>query len=288
MSQLKIIHDEPNILGESPLWHPQENKLYWTDIFAPAIYSYDPESKKVKTYTMPCKIFAIAYRQKGGLLATTEKGISFIDIPSGKLTDYVQILDTDSDLNMNDGKCDRQGRFWAGSADFDVNRCDGKLYRITPDGTVKQMEAGLSVSNGIGWSPDNSVMYHNDSLTARIFCYDFNSKEGTVSNQRIFHPLTEGSPDGLTVDSKGGVWMAFWDDAKVVRYLSDGTEDRVIELPTSRPTSVMIGGKDLTTLYITSCNYAPFWDEKPQPSPAGALFAIDIDVKGIPEPGFLG
>ena len=188
---------------------------------------------------------------------------------------------------MNDAKCDRQGRFWAGSASNDINKQEGALFCLdsTQQCTLKQK--GFMISNGIGFSPDNTIMYHNDSVAKMTYCYDYDIKTGNIDNQRIFWDASQyGEPDGLTIDIKGGIWIAIWEGSAVVRLLKNGTIDKIIDMPTPRPTSLIFGGDNLSTLYITSCNHVSFRGESARPAPAGALFGLKTTYQGIAETGY--
>jgi sugar lactone lactonase YvrE len=289
MPPCRVVCDTLNQLGESPLWHPLEKKLYWVDCFAPAIYCHDPQTHQTQCYPLESYVGAIAYCQSGGLVATTQQGLARVDLDAGTLSSSINLLPSDQALRMNDGKCDRAGRFWAGSAVNDPAMSSACLYRWDRYGAPVCMRSGLKISNGLGWSPDNKTLYHNDSLAKRIFYYDFCIKTGAIGKAHDFTSLTlPGEPDGLTVDSQGGVWIAFWDGAQVIRFTPAGVVDQVIAMPVARPTSVMFGGKDLATLYITSCNHIARRQEVAAPAPAGALFAVEPGFQGLPEAAFVG
>ena len=271
-------------LGEGPLWHAEEQALYWVDIAQKQLHRLQWQSQLHQQWSMPDFIGCIAPRKSGGLIAGIGPHLATIDLPSGD----VSILHTFADgLRLNDGKCDRQGRFWFGSAQ--PNAPEAKLYRYDPDGTLTTMEEGIYISNGLGWSPDNRYFYYTDSVARTIWRYDFNPNTGEICNRIVWVELSEadGFPDGLTVDAEGFVWSACWEGQQVVRYAPSGKSDRVIPMPVARPTSCMFGGPKLTTLFVTSCS-RDVTETDALPEPAGSLFAIETVSKGLIEPSFGG
>jgi sugar lactone lactonase YvrE len=187
---------------------------------------------------------------------------------------------------MNDGKCDSAGRFWAGTMAWDERPGAGSLYRLDRDGSVRVMHEGLTVSNGIGWSPDDRTLYFAETRERRVYRYDFDPHTGTASNRRIFVELPEGGgvPDGLTVDADGGVWCALFGRSCINRYWSDGTLDRSIPLPVSRPTSCAFGGRDMRTLFITTARFGLDGEQLAAEPHAGAVLAVDVPETGLVEP----
>jgi len=222
------------------------------------------------------------------LVFADSSGFGSLDLNSGEIT---QISDPEPDLPLNrfnDGKVDRAGRLWAGSMD---NKCSGpvgSLYRLDPSGQVLRMASDFICSNGLGWSPDNRTMYFTDSMVRTIWAYEFDLDSGELGERRVFARLsdTDGVPDGLTVDSEGFVWSAIWDGWRVVRYCPEGAIDKEIPMPVQRPSSCMFGGRDLKTLFITSACVELGWNSLKGGPLAGALFAMDCEVGGLPEPTF--
>jgi len=290
---VEIVWRGPAMLGEGPLWHPQEQKLYWLDCIKPELHQFDPNTKEKKGWLLPAKIGSIAPREAGGLVAAIGTGVAFINITNDgqvKVEPQVEVITKESRLRLNDGKCDRQGRFWFGTVAPDFSNPTGMLYRLDADKKVTEMVQGIKVSNGLGWSPDNKHMYYTDSLQHKIFRYDFDTTTGGISNQIVFAniPESEGVPDGLTVDAEGCVWSAQWNGWRVTRYRPDGSIDKVIKMPAQRPTSCMFGGKDLDILYVTSASQ-DVGEDHPLPGDLdGVLFAIRVGTKGFPEPAYRG
>ncbi len=270
-------------LGEAPIWHPQEQALYWVDILHPAVYRFDPATGRNETCAPGKLVSAVLPAEDGGLLVTSQDGIEALDFNTGLLTPFVNPEEGIHDNRLNDAKVGPGGAIWVGSMRLDSSKPSGGLYRITGGGDVETMESGIKVSNGLGWSPDNRTFYFVDTVPGLIYAYDTAPGGGRLSNRRVFAtiPETEGRPDGLTVDSEGGVWCAIWDGWRVNRYLADGSLSRVIDLPVPRPTSVCFGGPGLAILYITSARTrlpASTLSEAPL---SGGLFACTPGQTGI-------
>ncbi len=283
---IEILWQGPAALGEGPVWHAEEQALYWVDIVEQYIHRMNYVTSDYTNMKLPGTVGAIALRQEGGIIAGIDNEICFVDMEMGTVTPQVKTKD---DLRFNDGKCDRQGRFWIGTMTRDPDHPTAKLYRFDTDGKLEVMQDEVFISNGLAWSLDNKTFYHTDSVRRLIYAYDFEEGAGEISNRRVLveTPEGEGTPDGMTIDSEGFLWSARWEGSKVVRYAPDGSVDREIKLPASRPTSCMFGGPDLDVLYVTSCSYEPH-DPKKLPTPNGAVFAIDVGVKGVLEPLYQG
>ena len=277
-------------LGEGPTWLNTEQKLVLVDILAPSIILANPADGSYQTYPMPELISAIVPRQRGGYLAAMQTGLKAVDLDSGRLT-AIAAPEADKPGNrFNDGKCDRRGRFWAGTLAIDTTPGHGSLYRLDPDGRCTTMDTGFNISNGLGWSPDDRLFYFTDSGARRIYVYDFDIDSGSIANRRIFVELPEGvgTPDGLTVDADGFVWSAHWDGWCITRYAPDGKVDRVINLPVPRPTSCAFGGPDFTTLYVTSARIRLSAQQLAEAPLSGSIFAIRTGVTGLPGAAFAG
>jgi sugar lactone lactonase YvrE len=190
-----------------------------------------------------------------------------------------------TDVRMNDGACDPQGRFWAGTMAYDESPGAGTLYRLELDGSCTTMLTGLTISNGIGWSPDASTMYLNDSGTGRVDAFRFDGPSGAISDRRTLVQISEPgvAPDGLTVDDEGGIWVALWNGGAVHRYAPDGSLLTSVQLPVERPTSCAFGGPERETLFVTSARTGLDDDALIRQPHAGKVFAIDgLGVRGLP------
>lgn len=284
-------------LGEGPTWSPREGALYWTDVPAKRLHRWNPSTGEHRHWTMPEMVTALGLRAKGGLILAAKSGIDFFDPSTGASRRFVAPEKDRPRNRSNDGKCDRQGRFWYGTmmnnfaddmSEVPITERSGAMYRIQPDGAVRRFESGLGIANTFAWSPDDRVMYFADTFEA-IYAYDFDALAGTVSNRRVFAKSAEhGYADGSTIDAEGFLWNARWDGGCLIRWAPDGGIDRVVKMPCRRVTSAIFGGPDLAVLYVTTVRYglsAGELDEQPQ---AGGIFALDVGVKGVADGEFAG
>lgn len=287
---MKIINvlEVNNTLGEGPLWHVDEQVLYWVDIVGKTINRFSPSTGEHKVYPQQEEISVIGFREKGGFIAAGRNGFKFWSEQDNQLT---SIADPEADkpqARFNDGKVDRAGRFWAGT--MTPKDATSALYRMDSDLSIHLMENGITISNGIGWSPDDLLMYYVDSLRYTIFVYDHEIETGEIKNRRAFKHFSPGygTPDGLTIDCQGCIWCAFWGGSKVVCFNPNGDMTLEIPLPVSQPTSCAFGGDDLSDLYITSARDGLSDAELMEQPLAGSLFVVKTNVCGLAEPKFLG
>ena len=271
-------------LGEAPVWHPQEQRLYWADILHPAVYRFDPATGRNETCEPGKLVSALMPTTEGRLMVASQDGIEWLDFAARRMTAFAQPEAGMNDNRLNDAKVGPAGEIWVGSMRLDASRPSGALYRVTPDGQVSRRESGITVSNGMGWSPDSRTYYFVDTIPGAIYAYDAAPGAGTLQNRRVFAqiPESEGRPDGLAVDAEGGVWCAIWDGWRVNRYLPDGRLDLVIDLPVPRPTSACFGGPDLKTLFITTARTrlpASTLSEAPL---SGGVFSCTPGMAGLP------
>jgi len=273
-----------NGLGEGPLWHPVENKLYWTDILTGTLYRADPSMGNFEKRFFNLQIGAFAFRKDGGLTLATDRGFYELNVDTGDLSLlWITPLKYKGE-RLNDGKVDPAGRFWAGSMDPQNKR--GALFRLDPDGSKHTMLTDIGISNGLGWSPDRKTMYYTDSFDYTIYEFDYDLRTGSIANQRplILLPKNEKEivPDGLCVDQNGNIWSAQWNGWQVVKYDPEGTPTATIEVPAQRVTSCCFGGENLDTLYITTSR-ADLSEEELEDQPyAGDVFYCQVDEKGQP------
>ena len=279
-----------NRLGEGPIWSVEEEALYWVDIVAPAVHRYRPRTGTHDQWTMPEHVGSLSVRASGGLVVALKSGFGVFDPADGKV-EMINDAEADKlDNRFNDGRCDREGRFFAGSLTYSEDQPVGSLWRLDVDHSAKPVLNGLTVSNGLCWSPDGGVMYFVDTPTREIQAFDYDQATGTPSNPKVLVKTDPegGWPDGSITDSEGCIWNAEWDGARVVRYTPDGVIDRVVSVPARRATCAAFGGPDLKTLYITSAWDRMSKDERREWPQSGNLFAIDVDVPGLPDPQYLG
>jgi sugar lactone lactonase YvrE len=287
MSTVELVLASRDELGEGPVWNADEQALYWVDIMNGIYHRLRPASGEHEIIDVGEKIGVLAFRQSGGLVMATERGFVLFD-PVKKTLERIGDPEADKpQTQFNDGAVDRNGRFWAGTLG---DPYQNSLYRLDADRSIQCMERGVDVSNGIGWSPDNRVMYYVDSTPAVIYAYDFDLESGAIENRRIFVDRSNqpGVPDGLTVDAAGCIWIAVWDGACIERYDPQGKLMRSVAVPAQFPTSVAFGGPDLDELYITSalCEIPKL--ERHNFPLAGALFCVKGLAQGIVEPKYSG
>ncbi len=288
MIDMQRVGGQSDVLGEGPLWDVAEQALYWVDIRKPAIRRYDGGKRDVTSWSMPEMVGSLAVRNQGGLLVALKSALVFFDPPSGSMRRVAAPEADRPAQRFNDGKCDRQGRFWAGTMNDTARHPDGTLYRLDRSGCVA-VESGITIPNSLCWSPDGRTMYFSDSWTRTICAFDFDPATGQVENKRPFTATAAPAiPDGATIDAEGCLWCAEYDGWCITRFAPDGTRMRSIELPLQRPTSCMFGGPGLRTLFVTSATQKLSPDELARQPLAGALLAMDVGVRGLPEARFDG
>ena len=287
--QVRRIGDTIDILGEGPVWDVQEQAFYWLDIRGCLVRRYDWSSGRTQSWTLPEMVGSLAVRERGGLLLAMRSSISFFDPATGALERVAAPEAGRENMRFNDGKCDRQGRFWAGTMNDLVREPSGTLYRLDPQrGCVAQFN-GLRTPNSLAWSPDGRIMYFADSRSQVIHAYPYEPANGELGAPRVFHTVEPPAiPDGATVDAEGFVWSALYGGSRVVRIAPDGRVDRTIELPVEQPTSCQFAGPNLDVLFVTTARQRLTQEQLAQQPLAGALLAADVGVRGLPETRYRG
>jgi sugar lactone lactonase YvrE len=274
-------------LGEGPIWDERSGRIAWVDILGRRIHLTDSVTGATESIETPLHVGAIAPRTKGGFVAALQDG--FWVIGDGPARRIATVPEARSGLRFNDGKCDPAGRFWAGTIAYDQAAGAAALYRLDADGRPIRMMDGVTISNGLDWTIDGATMYYVDSAMHRIDVFDFDVATGEMADRgvAIQIPGEAGTPDGLTLDAEGGIWVALWGGGAVHRYL-DGRLERVIKLPISQPTSCAFGGAELDELYVTSAS-ADLSDAERLAQPfAGELFRIRTGIRGVPARAYIG
>lgn len=278
------------LLGEGPLWDAVERVLYWVDIKRREIHRFDPASGRDERWTVAEEVGALAVRVRGGLVVALRSGFHFFDPGSGRTTPIVLPEPGQPGNRFNDGKPDRQGRFWVGSMDDGETKPSGSLYRLDPDLSCHRVIDGIVVSNALCWSPDGRTMYHADSYQRIVWAWDFDPEQGTVADRRTFFEVRrgegEGAPDGATVDAEGFVWIAHWGGWRLSRVDPAGRVERVVPLPVRQPTCPAFGGPDLDRLYVTSASINLSEEQRARQPLAGAILVLDPGVRGLAEARF--
>jgi sugar lactone lactonase YvrE len=291
MTEVTCVLDAKAELGECPVWSPEERVLYWVDIRAPALHRLDPESGASRSWPMPSPIGSFGLRDSGGAVVALVDGFHLLDFETGGLTSVAMLPDRVAGTRFNDGKVSPDGRFFAGTMDeAQLSRPIAGLYRLDPDGSLRQIVDGLIVSNGLAWSADGRTMFHSDSKAQVVWTYDYDPESGAVSNPRELARPTEeqGRPDGGATDEKGYYWSAGISAGVLNRWAPDGSLDRSIPLPCSNPTAPCFGGPDLRTIFVTSLRHDLPADVLAQKPLSGGIFAVRVDVPGVPAARYRG
>lgn len=270
-------------LSEGPLWDPRTERVLWLDIPAGRVHATDVDTgATVVVFTDDGPVGCVALRRDGGFLIGRHRSVATVDSSWQQLTDMATLPGQLPDTRINDGKADPWGAFWVGTLATDNRSGAASLYRLDPDGSIRTILTDVSISNGLGWSPDRSRLYYNDTATRRVDVFDVDS-DGDVHHRR---PLVEidvagASPDGLTVDADGFVWVALWGGGRVGRYTPDGRLDREVLLPCAQVSSVTFAGPDLDVLVITTA-YDGLSDSARNAQPlAGSVFVHYPGVYGL-------
>jgi xylono-1,5-lactonase len=280
-----VVASPGNVLGEGPLWCAREQALWWLDVGEPSLFRWDLAGSGLRSWPLPKLPASLALMNEGGLLIAFRARFAVLSRPDQALR-WLPVPDlSSSEERFNDGKVDRRGRFWVGTIDRALNRPLGGLHCFDVGG-LRAVDSGFALSNGMGWSPDERTLYFAETHERRIYRYDFDPLAGTATNRQVFVdvPHGVGEPDGLTVDSTGGVWCALFGGSRINRYLPDGTLDRTIALPVSRPTSCAFGGPEMRTLFVTTARFGLDGEQLAAEPHAGSVLAVDVPETGLVEP----
>jgi L-arabinonolactonase len=273
-------------VGEGPVWDVTEQALYWIDILGKQVHRL--KEAAVTSWDVPDIIGSMAIAADGNAIVALANGVHTLDLATGECRMLATSPDLNEQVQLADGKVDRRGRFIVGSSDRGMKEARGKLYALDPGvSSLREIDSGITLSNGPCWSPDDKTFYHADSIQNAIFAYDYDIAAGTLSNRRHFAGTVElgGIPDGATVDAEGHVWSAICEGAKLVRFRPDGSIERIIDMPVKLPGSVMFGGPALDRLFVPSLSPA-FMGREADPLD-GSTFVIDgLGITGLPEPRF--
>lgn len=284
-----IARDTRDSLGEGLMWSVRDQALYWTDIIGQTLWRLDDGDDRIRQWPMPEMIGWVIERTTGGFVVGLQSGFHGLDLDPFRLTLIANPHPERRDNRLNDAKADAQGRIWAGSMPrsslpIDQWPASGALYRLDQDGRITCHDDGLAIANGPAFTPDGSTLYHTDSRAGIVWRFATRD-DGSLGPRRehLRFDRREGSPDGMTCDSDGGLWIAFYNGARVARFHPDGRLDRAIALPTAQITNVCFGGADLSRMFVTSAA-----DGLPDDPLAGALFEIDPGATGLPSHQFGG
>ncbi len=289
---------EPDGLSESPFWHPQDNRLYWVDIpgrrLARVVVEGLQAQGAVEYWPMAQEPGCIAPVQGGGLVMALRDGIYLAKTWGGPLQPLVAAPYNTTQLRFNDGKCDAQGRFWAGSLYEPKDQTLGVLYMLDGQG-LHAMQAGVTTANGLAWSPDGRTAYWADTAAHQVRAFDFDETSGQLSAGRVFQQMTSkpagwawgdaaaygGRPDGAAVDAEGCYWSAQYEGGHLLRLSPSGQVLAEVRTPVPCPTMPCFGGPDLKTLFITTSRQGRSAQELAQYPGAGCVFAMRVEVAGL-------
>jgi sugar lactone lactonase YvrE len=286
MTPFECVLDAKVSLGECPVWSVAEQVLYWVDINGPALHRFDPATGDDRVLPMPESIGSFALRAQGGFIVALRGGI-WAASPRGTLEHKIAAAPYDPErFRFNDGKCDRQGRFFVGSMNEKRDGYTAALYRVDGNGALTDVIGGIMTSNGLAWSVDGKTMYHADTPTQTIRAYDYDIATGTPSSPTTFAHFSGETdrPDGGATDSAGNYWSAFYRGGKVVQLSPHGALLAEYPVPAMCPTMCAFGGADLKTLYVTTARQMREPDELARLPHSGGVFAMRVDIPGLPEP----
>ncbi len=285
---LKKLDAPPATLGEGPIWSDRDSCFYFVDIIGRRVCRYGLPDGAYRHWQFDTFVGSLAECQSGGLVvALADRVVHFnptdgAGAGAGDLRE-IAVLEADRPRNrLNDGKPDPWGNFWVGSMQIDEGARTGRLWRVGADGQARCVRDGIGVSNSLSFDPGRGRIYFADSMAGVIECADLD-QDHLPKAWRPFAKAQAGAPDGSCLDAAGCLWNAEWNGRRLTRYTPDGTIDRVVEIPTSRPTCPAFGGKNWTSLFVTTASYNMSAEEKLQDPQAGSVFLMEPDeVQGPP------
>jgi D-xylonolactonase len=277
----ELIADYACVTGEGPLWHPQEQRVYWADIPKGKLFRYDPQSGKHEEFfdSGGASIGGFTFQDDGAILLFMDRGAVKL-LRDGKLETIIEEIPDERETRFNDVFADPEGRVYCGT--MPTKDRLGRLYRLDPDRKLTLLLEGITCSNGMGFTLDRKQLYYTDSMVKKIYLFDYDQATGNITNQRIFVDTSdqEGVPDGMTVDADGNVWSARWDGYRLTQYAPDGSELRRVMFPAKKVSSVIFGGADYRDMYVTTAGGN---DKHENGATAGALYRLRLGVQGSPE-----
>ncbi|SDD58236.1 Sugar lactone lactonase YvrE [Paenibacillus sp. UNCCL117] len=280
--QPEVMVNASAALGEGPSWDDRAQVLYWVDTLGKRIHSFDPVGCRSDVIQLDEYVGAVVTREEGGILFAGHQRIAAYDPATGTTSTIAELTPGDPDLRFNDGKCDPAGRLWVGTTSLTNRERAAALYMLDGD-ALRPVQEGVSVSNGLGWSPDGGTMYYIDTPTQQVAAYNYDPDTGRLADKRIAVDFSreEGWPDGMTLDEEGMLWIAHYAGYQVSRW-NPATGDKLfaVRLPAPNVTSCVFAGKDRSELYVTTAAQGMSGEERGQYPQAGSLFRILTDLKG--------
>jgi sugar lactone lactonase YvrE len=290
--EVEPVGDVTAVLGEGPYWVPEDDCLLWVDIKRGHLHrTYFPDGHTVtldaSAETADGAVTAAFPAVGGGILSAGGRRLT-LRLPAERGDDWVTRVVAEAPardgVRFNDASVDPAGRVWAGSMHTDESEPLGELYRLDPGGVLTTVVKGVTVSNGLGWSPDGTRLYYADSPLRRIDMFDYDPATGEAARRRQFTDLSDcaGVPDGLTVDADGCVWVCFWGGGVLRRFTPDGTLNAVVRVPVAQPTSCAFAGPGLADLYVTTAREGLSGSELREQPLAGRLLHLRPGPVGLP------
>jgi sugar lactone lactonase YvrE len=271
------------------VWDERAGVLWWVDITGRLVHRWDPQGATTRSFAMAGDTGAVVLREGGGVVVAVELELFLMD-DDGTLTPLAS-APSDADLRFNDCRADPAGRLWAGTLHRQRARGTAALHTLAPGGPLVGAIDGITISNGLGWSPDGTRMYYVDSITQQIGRYDYDVGSGTFGERVVFATVdpADGLPDGLTVDADGAVWLCLYGGGAIRRYTPDGALERHLTLPTSSPTCPAFGGPGLDTLFVTTARHRHNAAQLAAEPLAGLVLQIDgLGARGLAPHRFTG
>ena len=293
MEQVKaeVAYPCRSVVGEACTWDPAARVLYWVDILDRKVYCFHPRSGSNTGWDVPAHVGCAAPREGGGLVLALQTGFALLDLESGEVS---SVADPEADLpgnRFNDGKCDPQGRFWAGTMAYALTPGAGSLYCLDQDHKVTTGIRGVTLSNGLCWNQDSSRFYFIDSATSRVQGYEYHAGSGDIAHGYTVAeiPAEMGVPDGMAIDEEGYLWVALWGGGKVIRIDPDtGSVVFEVLVPADQVTCAAFGGESLDQLYITTADYQRSAHDAQRQPLAGSLFRARVPFRGAAVPAYRG
>lgn len=283
----------PALLGESPLWHAQEQRLYYCDIPGRQLNCFNPADASLVQWSLDSEPGCCAVAERGGLVLAMRDGVWHFDPATGERQLIAPPPYDPAQERFNDGKCDPAGRLWAGTLYEPRQPPLAALYRLDAGGQLSRQAGGITVSNGLAWSPDSRTLYWSDTTSHTVFAFDFDVGTGAVSDRRVFasfsrkhegQPLDTygGRPDGAAVDVQGNYWVAMFEGSRLLQLSPEAEVLREVRLPVRCPTMPCFGGADLRTLYVTTAREKRPAEELAAQPWAGCVLQLRVEVPGLP------
>jgi len=284
MSSVELAFRIKSCVGEGPLWDDRSQTLFWIDVLEGKVFNFNPISQENAELEIGKHVGAIALTETSKIVAAARDEIALIDLSNSSITSLVRVIDNER-FRFNDGRVDARGRFVIGSMGYEPEPGTASLYSFTFPQNIDTIIENVGLSNGLCWSEDNNKFFYIDTLTSQVAEFSYELETGRVSNRRtiIAFDASQGSPDGMTIDRDGNLWVAFWGGGCVRRISPMGQIISEIQLPVSRVTSAAFGGQDFKHLFITTASYLVSDEQLTNEPLAGSLFVLETDTQGFPE-----